>query len=130
MGALRPKSGAVWFGDVRLDHMRDYEICRLGFGYVPEGRRIFRHLTVHEQLVAFSRPGEAGRAWTLPEIYDLFRRSRNGAASPGGLLSGGEQQMLAIGRALVTWPQIISWTRPLKASHRWSASGSGMCWRR
>jgi branched-chain amino acid transport system ATP-binding protein len=107
MGALRPKAGAVWFGDLRLDRMRDYEICRLGFGYVPEGRRIFRYLTVHEQLVAFSRPGEAGRARTLPEIYDLFPPLAERRASPGGLLSGGEQQMLAIGSALVTGPQII-----------------------
>jgi branched-chain amino acid transport system ATP-binding protein len=107
MGALRPKSGAVWFGELRLDHMRDYQICRLGFGYVPEGRRIFRHLTVHEQLVAFARPGAAGRAWTPPEIYDLFPPLAERRASPGGLLSGGEQQMLAIGRALVTGPQII-----------------------
>jgi branched-chain amino acid transport system ATP-binding protein len=107
MGALRPQSGAVWFGDDRLDRMRDYQICRLGFGYVPEGRRIFRHLTVQEQLVAFARPGEAGRAWTLAEIFDLFPPLAQRRASPGGLLSGGEQQMLAIGRALVTGPRII-----------------------
>jgi branched-chain amino acid transport system ATP-binding protein len=107
MGALRPARGAVWFGDMRLDRMRDYQICRLGFGYVPEGRRIFRHLTVHEQLVAFARPGEAGRAWSLAEIYALFPPLAERRASPGGLLSGGEQQMLAIGRALVTAPQII-----------------------
>jgi branched-chain amino acid transport system ATP-binding protein len=107
MGALRPAAGAVLYGEQRLDRLKDYQICRLGFGYVPEGRRIFRHLTVQEQLVAFARPGEPERTWSIPEIYDLFPPLAERRTSPGGLLSGGEQQMLAVGRALVTSPQII-----------------------
>jgi len=111
VGALRPVSGSVHYGDVRLDRLREYEICRLGFGYVPEGRRIFRHLTVQEQLIAFARSGKSERkserTWRLAEIYDLFPSLAERRASPGGLLSGGEQQMLAIGRALVTSPELI-----------------------
>jgi branched-chain amino acid transport system ATP-binding protein len=107
VGALQPASGSVQYGDVLLDRLRQYQICRLGLGYVPEGRRIFRHLTVEEQLIAFSRPGEPERIWRLAEIYDLFPSLAERRTSPGGLLSGGEQQMLAIGRALVTSPQLI-----------------------
>jgi branched-chain amino acid transport system ATP-binding protein len=107
VGALHPVSGIVHYADFRLDRLRDYEICRLGFGYVPEGRRIFRYLTVEEQLIAFARPGEPDRTWRLAEIYDLFPSLAERRASPGGLLSGGEQQMLAIGRALVTSPKLI-----------------------
>ncbi|MBX9841270.1 MAG: ABC transporter ATP-binding protein [Xanthobacteraceae bacterium] len=107
MGALRPVRGSVTFEGTKLETLADYEICRLGFGYVPEGRRIFRHLTVEEQLIAFARPRETERSWLLSEIYDLFPGLAKRRSSPGGLLSGGEQQMLAIGRALVTSPRII-----------------------
>jgi branched-chain amino acid transport system ATP-binding protein len=107
MGGLRPMRGSVTFAGTRLETLADYEICRLGFGYVPEGRRIFRHLTVEEQLIAFARPREAELSWSRSEIYDLFPGLAERRSSPGGLLSGGEQQMLAIGRALVIAPRII-----------------------
>ncbi|MGD9922932.1 MAG: ABC transporter ATP-binding protein [Pseudorhodoplanes sp.] len=107
MGALRPSSGAIHFEGTRIDRLRDYEICRLGFGYVPEGRRIFKHLTVHEQLVAFGRMRDGKQQCTPDDVYRLFPGLAERRASPGGLLSGGEQQMLAIGRALVTSPKLV-----------------------
>lgn len=107
MGALRPSSGAINFDGKRIDRLRDYEVCRLGFGYVPEGRRIFKHLTVHEQIVAFERPRDGRQEWTPDDVYRLFPGLAERRTSPGGLLSGGEQQMLAIGRALVTSPKLI-----------------------
>jgi branched-chain amino acid transport system ATP-binding protein len=107
VGGLRPTAGAISFDGARIDRLRDYEICRLGFGYVPEGRRIFKHLTVHEQLIAFQRPREGRQEWALDDIYQLFPHLAERRSSPGGLLSGGEQQMLAIGRALVTSPRLI-----------------------
>ncbi len=107
VGALRPSSGSINFNGVRIDGLRDYEICRIGFGYVPEGRRIFKHLTVNEQLAAFARPLTNRLNWTPADIYRLFPGLAERRTSPGGLLSGGEQQMLAIGRALVTSPRLI-----------------------
>jgi branched-chain amino acid transport system ATP-binding protein len=107
VGALRPTAGAITFMDTRIDTLRDYEVCRLGFGYVPEGRRIFKHLTVHEQLIAFARPRAGSQQWTAADVYELFPGLAERRTSPGGLLSGGEQQMLAIGRALMTSPRII-----------------------
>ena len=107
MGALRPYEGSISFNSKRIDSLKDYEICRLGFGYVPEGRRIFKHLTVHEQLSAFVRSRGEGPAWSPDDIYRLFPGLAQRKASAGGLLSGGEQQMLAIGRALVTSPKLV-----------------------
>lgn len=107
VGALRSKGGEITFDGTNLDSLVDYQICRLGFGYVPEGRRIFRHLTVHEQLMAFVRNSQTRRNWTPSEIYELFPGLAERRTSPGGLLSGGEQQMLAIGRALVTSPRLL-----------------------
>lgn len=107
VGAIRPLSGAVTLDGQALNALQDYQICRLGFGYVPEGRRIFRHLTVHEQLQAFIRKRPNTRSWNHADVYDLFPGLAARRSSPGGLLSGGEQQMLAIGRALVTSPRIV-----------------------
>src|SRR5262245_52359897 len=90
MGALRPMRGSVTFEGTKLETLPDYAICRLGFGYVPEGRRIFRHLTVEEQLIAFARPRETKLNWSLSEIYDLFPSLAERRGSPSGLLSGGE----------------------------------------
>jgi branched-chain amino acid transport system ATP-binding protein len=107
VGSLRPGRGSVTFDGASIGTKREYEICRLGFGYVPEGRRIFRNVTVEEQLTAFARQRSTARRWSLRDVYDLFPGLAARRESPGGLLSGGEQQMLAIGRALMTSPRIV-----------------------
>jgi len=107
VGALRPLAGSIAVAGTPIAGLGLHRICRLGVGYVPEGRRIFRHLTVHEQLAAFARSGRDGRSWSTGQIYDLFPALVPRRHSPGGLLSGGEQQMLAIGRALMTGPSLL-----------------------
>lgn len=107
VGAIRAHRGTIRFDGTPIETMKEYEICRLGFGYVPEGRRIFKFLSVHEQLLAFARKQVGRRNWSLDDVYDLFPGLAARRSSLGGLLSGGEQQMLAIGRALVTSPRII-----------------------
>ncbi len=81
-------------------------MAQLGIGLVPEGRQIFPNLTVHENLVATSVARD-GAAWTLRSVYELFPRLAERTASMGNQLSGGEQQMLAIGRALMTNPRLL-----------------------
>ena len=83
--------------------MASYQVARLGIGLVPEGRRCFPNLTVHENLVAAARPGE----WTLKKINLLFPRLEERHAQMAKSLSGGEQQMLVIGRALMTNPRLL-----------------------
>ncbi len=107
VGALTPTRGSITFNGTSLAKLRDYEICRLGFGYVPEGRRIFQHLTVQEQLDAFVRKRDNARNWNTADVFELFPALAARRRSASGLLSGGEQQMLAIGRALVTSPRLI-----------------------
>jgi branched-chain amino acid transport system ATP-binding protein len=107
VGALRPTAGSVQVAGVGVAGLAAHRICQLGVGYVPEGRRIFKHLTVQEQLSAFAYRARGRRAWRIAEIFDLFPALVTRRRSPGGLLSGGEQQMLAIGRALMTAPSLL-----------------------
>jgi len=97
-GFTPPRDGRVLFGGQAVEAWPAYRIARQGLALVPQGRRIFAPLTVSENLTLGSRPGE----WTLERIYGLFPRLGERALQPGGTLSGGEQQMLAIGRALMT----------------------------
>ena len=84
------------------------QIARLGVAIVPEGRQIFPNLTVRENLVAFaSNRNKSGEPWTLARVYQLFPRLKERADNLGNQLSGGEQQMLAIGRALMTNPHLL-----------------------
>jgi len=108
IGILPALGGAVRFEGVPIQHLPSYRIARLGLGLVPEGRQIFPNLTVRENLVAtaISRPAQSG-IWTLDAVLDLFPALRERLHSLGGLLSGGEQQMLAIGRALMTNPRLL-----------------------
>ncbi|MFL5170817.1 MAG: ABC transporter ATP-binding protein, partial [Microvirga sp.] len=105
MGLVRPRAGEIRFRGERIDGFAPHRIARLGLGLVPEGRRIFPNLTVRENLVmaAADRDG-AAEPWTLPRVLDFFPRLRARLSNRGTQLSGGEQQMLAIGRALVTNP--------------------------
>ena len=97
-GFTPPRVGRVVFGGQAVQTWPAYRIARQGLALVPQGRRIFSPLTVRENLTLAARPGE----WTLERIHELFPRLAERALQPGGTLSGGEQQMLAIGRALLT----------------------------
>jgi branched-chain amino acid transport system ATP-binding protein len=109
MGLLRSAGGAVSFDDRPITGLPAYRIARQGIGLVPEGRQVFPTLTVEENLIATASPGRAGEhpRWTLPEVYALFPRLKERRGHLGDQLSGGEQQMLAIGRALMTNPRLL-----------------------
>jgi branched-chain amino acid transport system ATP-binding protein len=108
MGMLRPKAGEIRFNGAATTALPSYRIAQAGIGLVPEGRQVFPNLTVHENLVA-TAANRAGHAepWTLPRIYGLFPNLEKRKGNLGNQLSGGEQQMLAIGRALMTNPRLL-----------------------
>lgn len=108
VGLLKPTQGEIWWEGKALNTMPPDAIARLGIAIVPEGRQCYPNLTVREHLVAFAgnRNGSANQ-WTLERIYDLFPRLAERSQHMGGQLSGGEQQMLAIGRALSTNPRLL-----------------------
>ncbi|MBB4039708.1 branched-chain amino acid transport system ATP-binding protein [Microvirga flocculans] len=107
MGLLRPRGGEVRFDGTAVTGLAPYRIAQTGIGLVPEGRQIFPTLTVEENLVATASSRTGLRRWTLEAIYDLFPRLKERRANLGTQLSGGEQQMLAIGRALMTNPKLL-----------------------
>ncbi|MGD9880881.1 MAG: ABC transporter ATP-binding protein [Reyranella sp.] len=108
VGLTRPTAGAIRFEGQRIDGWTADRIGRAGIALVPEGRRIFPNLSVRENLVAFAADrGGAIPRWTLERVYALFPRLAERAANMGAELSGGEQQMLAIGRALMTNPRLL-----------------------
>lgn len=96
-------SGKLEFAGRSLDGLASHQAARLGLGLVPEGRRCFTNLTVEENLISASRKG----AWDLAEVSKLFPRLGERRSQSAALLSGGEQQMLAIGRALMTNPKLL-----------------------
>ena len=108
MGMTPARAGTVRFGGQDVRTLPSYKIAQLGIGLVPEGRQIFPNLTVYENLVAASgnRLGNPD-PWTMEKIHALFPRLSERGANMGGTLSGGEQQMLAIGRALMTNPRLL-----------------------
>ena len=108
MGLLPDRSGVVEFEGNRVDHLPSFRIARLGLGLVPEGRQIFPNLSVRENLVA-AAANRAGRPhpWTLGRVFEFFPRLAERQGNRGNQLSGGEQQMLAIGRALMTNPKLL-----------------------
>src|ERR1700737_1513412 len=108
MGLTPARSGAIRFAGHDVRKLPSFRIAQLGIGLVPEGRQIFPNLTVRENLVAASgnRLGAAD-AWTIEKIHALFPRLAERGGNMGGTLSGGEQQMLAIGRALMTNPRLL-----------------------
>jgi branched-chain amino acid transport system ATP-binding protein len=108
MGLVRGTGGEIRFDGARIDDKPSYRIAQCGLGLVPEGRQIFPTLSVRENLVATSanRFG-ATPGWTLERVYDFFPRLQERERNLGSQLSGGEQQMLAIGRALMTNPKLL-----------------------
>jgi branched-chain amino acid transport system ATP-binding protein len=106
MGLLRPRAGRVRVDGVDVTGIPPFRVAQAGIGLVPEGRQVFPTLTVEENLIATAATGRAGR-WTLPRVYDLFPHLHGRRKNYGGQLSGGEQQMVAIGRALMTNPKLL-----------------------
>jgi branched-chain amino acid transport system ATP-binding protein len=109
MGLVRPFAGSVRFEGQEVLGLRPHLVAQRGIGLVPEGRQIFPNLTVFENLVATAvkRRGRNAPAWTLERVLALFPRLTERRQTLGGRLSGGEQQMLAIGRALMTNPKLL-----------------------
>jgi branched-chain amino acid transport system ATP-binding protein len=103
MGLAKPKAGRVRFEGADIAGLPAYRIAQAGIGLVPEGRQIFPNLTVRENLVATAR----GAGWTLDRVFAFFPRLAERQNNMGNQLSGGEQQMLAIGRALMTNPKLL-----------------------
>jgi branched-chain amino acid transport system ATP-binding protein len=107
VGLLKATSGTIRFEGRRIDGWAADRIGRAGIALVPEGRRIFPNLSVRENLIAFAANRGAVPPWTLERVYTLFPRLKERAGNMGLELSGGEQQMLAIGRALMTNPKLL-----------------------
>ena len=108
MGLMPARRGVVEFEGRRVDQLPSFRIARLGFGLVPEGRQIFPNLSVRENLIAASA-NRTGRPspWTIERVFEFFPRLGERQRNMGNQLSGGEQQMLAIGRALMTNPKLL-----------------------
>jgi branched-chain amino acid transport system ATP-binding protein len=108
MGLLRPSAGEIVFAGTPIAGQPPHRVARAGIALVPEGRQIFPNLSVEEHLGAFARASPTGdRAWTPARALELFPRLRERRGHMGDQLSGGEQQMLAIARALVTNPRLL-----------------------
>ena len=107
-GLVKPRSGDIAFQGQAIQGHTPYAIANMGMAYVPEGRGIFGNLSVHENLVMAARPGVRGQQdWTYQRVLDTFPRLGERLNHGGQQLSGGEQQMLSIGRALMTNPDML-----------------------
>ena len=111
MGLIRPSAGTVRFNGVVLNGLTPEKISRVGIGYVPQGRRLFPSLTVDEHLRMLAN-GAKGKRWNSEAVYELFPRLAQRRQNRGGELSGGEQQMLAVGRALMLNSKLLLMDEP------------------
>src|SRR4030066_44546 len=113
MGLVPPKSGSVHFGEINLSSLPAYQIPRMGIAYMPQGRHLFPKLTVMENLKIPVVKGELDKK-VLEEIFIYFPRLKERINQKAGTLSGGEQQMLAVGRALITNPTMMLMDDPME----------------
>ncbi len=111
MGLVRPTSGEIVFNGKRIEGQLPEKIAKHGLSYVPQGRRLFPSLTVDEHLTMLAK-GTRGKRWTIDSVYDMFPRLAERRRNGGGQLSGGEQQMLAVGRALLLNGSLIIMDEP------------------
>jgi len=111
MGEVRP-AGSIRLRGARIDGLKSHEIARKGLGYVPENRDIFPGLTVRENLLLGQKSAKASGRWSMEDMFRLFPRLRDRIDTPGGVLSGGEQQMLTICRTLMGDPDLIMVDEP------------------
>ena len=108
LGHVAQREGSIRLFDQDISRAKPHEVARLGVAYVPEGRGVFGNLTVRENLIMAERPGRDGRAdWTMERVLQTFPRLSERIDQLGALLSGGEQQLLSIGRALMTHPELV-----------------------
>ena len=131
MGIVKTRSGTITLNGARIDQLPSHAIARAGIGLVPGGRQIFPNLSVRENLIATARTPRPGLpAWTFERVIELFPALGARLTSAGNQLSGGEQQMLAIGRALLTNPQLVildeatEGLAPLVRQEIWACLGS------
>jgi branched-chain amino acid transport system ATP-binding protein len=108
IGVTRRRAGSISLGGVDITKLRPEQRAHVGIGWVPQERNIFRSLTVEENMTAVARPGP----WNVARVYEMFPRLRERRANMGNQLSGGEQQMLAVGRALVLNPRLMLLDEP------------------
>ena len=112
IGFTPPRSGHVRFKGREISGLPPYQICQMGLALAPQGRAIFPSLSVEENLTIGERSGKRDGGWSLERVYSLFPRLKERARNKGNLLSGGEQQMLCIGRALLTNPELLLMDEP------------------